>query len=74
MNMPTVSGIMAMPAHSGVEENEYPCSGSQIPWSQMISMNIRPPRLMAARKLAKMPAVKARILKRPQREHRLAHA
>ncbi len=29
----------------------------------MISMNMSPPRPMAARKLAKMPAVKARILK-----------
>jgi hypothetical protein len=28
----------------------------------MISMNISPPRLKAARKLARMPAVKARIL------------
>ena len=28
-----------------------------------MSMNINPPRLMAARKLAMMPAVKARILK-----------
>ncbi len=35
-----------------------------MPWSQMMRMNMRPPRLMAARKLAKMPAVKARILNR----------
>ncbi len=34
-----------------------------MPCSQMISMNIRPPRLSAARKLANTPALKARILK-----------
>ncbi len=32
-----------------------------MPWSQMISMNMRPPRLSEARKLATLPAVKARI-------------
>ena len=34
-----------------------------MPCSQMMSMNIRPPRPSAPRKLAKTPAVKARILK-----------
>ena len=34
-----------------------------MPCSQMISMNIRPPRPSAPRKLAKTPAEKARILK-----------
>ena len=53
-----------MPAHRGVSEKLYPCSGSQIPWSQMINMNIRPPRLSEARKLATLPAEKARIRKR----------
>ena len=33
-----------------------------MPCSQMMSMNIRPPRLNAARKLANSPAVNARIL------------
>jgi hypothetical protein len=60
---PAVSGSMAMPAINGVRENEYPCSGNQIPWSQMMSMNMSPPRLNAANKLAKTPALKARILK-----------
>ena len=32
-----------------------------MPWSQMINMNIRPPRPSAPRKLANTPAVKARI-------------
>ncbi len=59
---PAVSGSMAIPAHSGVTLKAYPCCGSQIPWSQMISMNISPPRLSAARKLASTPLVKARIL------------
>ena len=52
-----------MPAHNGVTANAYPCRGSQIPWSQMMSMNISPPRPSAPRKLAKTPAEKARILK-----------
>ncbi len=34
-----------------------------MPWSQMISMNIRPPRPMAARRLDRLPAVNARIRK-----------
>ena len=56
-----------MPAHSGVCEKLYPCSGSQIPCSQMISMNISPPRLSEARKLAALPAEKARMRKRERR-------
>ncbi len=50
-----------MPAHSGVALKLYPCSGSQIPCSQMISMNISPPRPTAARKLDIVPNVKARM-------------
>ncbi len=56
-----VSGSMAMPAHNGVRAKSKPCRGSQIPCSQMMSMNMRPPRPTAARKLASTPAVKARI-------------
>ena len=56
-----------MPAHSGVEEKLYPCNGSQIPCSQMISMNIKPPRLSEARKLAALPAEKARMRNRERR-------
>ena len=33
-----------MPAHNGVDSKLYPCSGSQMPCSQMISMNCSPPR------------------------------
>ena len=62
MSRPRVSGIMAIPAHNGVRAKSYPWRGSQIPWSQITSMNISPPRLRAARKLAKTPDVKARIL------------
>ena len=51
-----------MPAHRGVTLKAEPCRGNQIPWSQMMSMNISPPRLRAARKLASTPLVKARIL------------
>ena len=50
-----------MPAHSGVEVNEYPCRGSQMPCSQMMSMNISPPRARADRKLDSVPKVNARI-------------
>ena len=35
---------MKMPAHSGVCSKLKPCCGSQMPCSQMISMNISPPR------------------------------
>ena len=56
-----------MPAHRGVWTKLYPCSGSQIPCSQMISMNIRPPRLSEARKLATLPALKARMRKSERR-------
>ena len=51
-----------MPAHSGVEEKLIPRSGSQIPCSQMISMNISPPRDRAESREARLPAAKARIL------------
>ena len=60
-----MSGSIRIPAHSGVEAKSVPCSGSQIPWSQMISMNIRPPREIAERKLDRTPNVKARMRKRP---------
>ncbi len=50
-----------MPAHRGVWAKLYPWRGSQIPWSQMINMNIRPPRLSDAKKLATLPALKARM-------------
>jgi len=52
---------MLIPAHSGVEEMLWPCSGSQIPCSQMISMNISPPLASAASSVATLPAVNARI-------------
>ncbi len=51
-----------MPAHSGVRLKLYPCSGSQMPCSQMISMNCMPPRPRAIIRLAMLPAAKARIL------------
>ena len=38
-----------------------------MPWSQMISMNISPPRLSEARKLAVLPAAKARMRNRLRR-------
>ena len=50
-----------MPAHSGVFSKLYPCSGSQMPCSQMISMNCRPPRPTAITKLARLPIANARI-------------
>ena len=50
-----------MPAHNGVRTASYPCRGSQIPWSQMISMNISPPRLIPERRVDTLPAVNARI-------------
>ena len=53
-----------MPAHSGVWLYEYPCSGNQMPCSQMMSTNCRPPRATATAKAAMLPAVKARIRKR----------
>ena len=58
---PTVRGTRAMPAHSGVSEKLYPCWGSQMPCSQMISMNWIPPRPMAERNPARTEVVKARI-------------
>ena len=38
-----------------------------MPWSQMTSMNIKPPRLSEARKLATLPALKARMRNRVSR-------
>ena len=56
-----------MPAHSGVWLKLYPCSGSQMPCSQMISMNCMPPRPSASIRLARLPQAKARILNRESR-------
>ena len=50
-----------MPAHSGVWLKLYPCSGSQMPCSQMISMNCMPPRPSASIRLARLPQKKARM-------------
>ena len=50
-----------MPAHSGVWLKLYPCSGSQMPCSQMISMNCIPPRPSASMRLATLPKANARI-------------
>src|SRR5665213_1058638 len=50
-----------MPAHSGVSLKLKPCWGSQIPCSQMISMNSSPPRSHAARNVESVPNVNARI-------------
>ena len=60
-----------MPAHSGVAQKLYPCSGSQIPCSQMISMNINPPRLSEARKLAMLPGGEGADAEQGEAEHRL---
>ena len=43
----------------------YPCSGSQIPASQITSMNCRPPRAIEPSRLAALPAANARILNSP---------
>ena len=56
-----------MPAQNGVWSNVYPCCGSQMPCSQMISMNIRPPRPSADRNVETVPKVNARILNRLSR-------
>ena len=56
-----------MPAHSGVDVKLYPCSGNQIPCSQMMSMNMSPPRPTAARKLDSVPKVNARMRNNPRR-------
>ena len=56
-----------MPAQSGVEVKLYPCSGNQMPCSQMISMNMSPPRPTAARKLDSVPNVNARMRNKPSR-------
>src|ERR1700683_134188 len=50
-----------MPAHSGVWLKLYPCSGSQMPCSQMMSMNCTPPRPSAMSRLATLPAANARM-------------
>ena len=64
---PTVSGTIEMPAHSGVSAKLFPCCGSQIPCSQMISMNWIPPRPRAPSIPAMLPAVNARTLNRLSR-------
>jgi hypothetical protein len=56
-----------MPAHSGVSSKAYPCMGSQIPCSQMMSMKVRPPWAMAYRKPLRFPAVNMRMRKRARR-------
>ncbi len=58
---------MKIPAQRGVEAKLKPWLGSQIPWSQMIRMNISPPRPSEASRLARLPAAKARIRNRPMR-------
>ena len=50
-----------MPAHNGVRSKLYPCSGSQMPCSQIISMNCSPPRLTDASRPAKFPVENALI-------------
>ncbi len=52
---------MNNPALNGVSAKSVPCSGSQIPCSQMISTNISPPRESADRKVESVPNVNARI-------------
>src|SRR6185437_9799089 len=54
-----------MPAHSGVCSKSYPCSGSQMPCSQMINMNCMPPRAIEDSSVAMLPVANARILNRP---------
>ena len=58
---PAVSGSMKIPAQNGVSSKLEPCNGSQIPCSQMMSMNIRPPRPIADKNVARVPKVKALI-------------
>ena len=61
ISSPIVSGSMNRPARSGVWVKSTPCSGSQIPWSQMINMNSSPPRATAARNDEIVPNENARI-------------
>ena len=61
---PTVCGSIRIPALSGVAAKLTPCRGSQIPWSQMMSMNISPPRAIEDRKFASTPNVYGRMRKR----------
>ncbi len=49
---------MKIADHSGVDSKEYPCSGNQMPCSQMISMNCSPPRATAELRLARLPKAK----------------
>src|ERR1700722_2602829 len=58
-----------MPAQSGVWLKLYPCSGSQMPCSQMISMNCMPPRPRASIRFARLPQKKARILNSDSRNN-----
>jgi hypothetical protein len=46
-----------MPAQNGVRSKLYPCCGSQMPCSQMISMNIRPARPRADRNVEMVPVL-----------------
>ena len=54
-----------MPAQSGVSSKLKPCWGNQIPCNQMIRMNIRPPRAREERRVARLPAAKARMRNSP---------
>src|ERR1700730_7593510 len=60
-----------MPAHSGVWLKLYPCSGSQMPCSQMISMNCMPPRPIASIRFAILPARERADLEQRDPEQRL---
>jgi len=53
-----------MPAHNGVDSKLKPCNGSQIPCSQMMSMNCNPPRPTEAISPARLPAQNARMRNR----------
>ena len=50
-----------MPAHSGVSVKSSRAAGSQMPCSQMMSMNISPPRATAERNVDSVPNVNARM-------------
>src|SRR5215475_11345372 len=56
-----------MPAHSGVSAKLYPCSGNQMPCSQMISMNCNPPRPIEASRPARLAPAKVGFLNSPMR-------
>ena len=71
MRKPKVSGKMAIPAHNGVRAKSYPCSGNQMPCSQMMSMNIRPPRLKRGQQARRHPGAEGADLEELQAEHGL---